>query len=84
MQAAGETSTAYRQTEKGAKKSKDKKRQSKEYEVDKIIFHEVLSHSTVYLIKWKHCGMEQCTWEPEENLEKCEKILLKYKTENCL
>ncbi|XP_060838968.1 heterochromatin protein 1-like [Rhopalosiphum padi] len=83
MQAAGTSSTAYCQTEKGAKKSKDEKRQSKEYEVEKIIFHEVLPDATVYLVKWKHCAEEQCTWEPEENLENCEKILLRYKTIGC-
>ncbi|XP_025191127.1 heterochromatin protein 1 [Melanaphis sacchari] len=80
MQTEGESSTANDQTETGAKMSKDKNKQSVEYDVESIIFHEVINGSLVYLIKWTDCGMDECTWEPEKNLKHCKKILSEYKT----
>jgi len=53
---------------------------SKEYEIEKIIFHETINNEILYFVKWKNCGLNKNTWEPEENLINCPDILKAYKT----
>ncbi|XP_016660899.1 chromobox protein homolog 3-like [Acyrthosiphon pisum] len=55
---------------------------SKEYEIEKIIFHQQINNKILYFVKWKNCGLNGNTWEPEENLINCPKILNDYKTKN--
>ncbi|KAL4142888.1 hypothetical protein QTP88_005281 [Uroleucon formosanum] len=55
-----------------------------EYEVEKIIIHQKIYDKILYFIKWKNCGLNENTWEPEENLVNCPDILNDYKSKNNL
>ncbi|XP_022171166.1 chromobox protein homolog 5-like [Myzus persicae] len=57
---------------------------SEEYEVEKIIFHQVIGNEIVYFIQWKNCELNLNTWEPEEHLVNCSEILKEYKSKNNL
>jgi len=67
-------------------KDKEKDSDNKEWEVEKIILHRTrtvknlktkkLEQKKEYLLKWK--GYENPTWEPEENLANCQKLLKEY------
>ncbi len=67
-------------------KDKEKESDNKEWEVEKIIAHRTrtvkniknkkLEQKKEYLLKWK--GYENPTWEPEENLVNCQKLLKEY------
>lgn len=46
-------------------------RYDNEYYVDKIIDSKFVDNHVVYLIRWKHFGPEEDTWEPLENLGNC-------------
>ena len=48
------------------------------YEVKKILKHKNISRYKYYLVKWKDYSNFKNTWELENNLNKCLKIIKKY------
>jgi hypothetical protein len=51
---------------------------TQEYEVENILEHSINNMDEMfYLIKW--VGYEEPTWEPEKNLNHCQKKLILYK-----
>jgi len=51
-----------------------------EWEVDRIIKHRRVAHGkTEYQVLWKGYGLDQATWEPEDNLEHASKIIRDYR-----
>ena len=59
---------------------------SGEYEVEKILTRRGEANHIQYLIKWKGFPMEDCSWEPESNLQNSKRILAafnnKFETES--
>ena len=54
------------------------------YDVEKIIDRKKIRGKYLYLVKWKGYSMNECTWEPIDNLENVKRIIdefnSKYKT----
>ncbi|QRW21928.1 Retrotransposable element Tf2 protein [Rhizoctonia solani] len=50
-----------------------------EYEVEGITDAEERGGKWFFQVKWKGYGLEENTWEPQENLKNAEKFLKKYK-----
>lgn len=50
-----------------------------EYEVEKILKHQIEDGEKQYLIKWKNYDISESTWEIEEDLEGCIELLNAYK-----
>ena len=51
-----------------------------EWEVDRIIKHCHVAHGKIeYQVLWKGYGLDQATWEPEDNLEHASKIIRDYR-----
>lgn len=59
-------------------KKKLKEKTSGVYEVEQLLGHKMEKSELVYLVRWKHYGPEDDTWESESNLS-CPKILAEYK-----
>lgn len=53
------------------------------YEVEKILRKRVKNGSVEYYLKWMGFGMEDCTWEPRENLT-CEALIERFEEEEKL
>lgn len=54
-----------------------------EYEVDRLLSHKIKNRKTYFLVRWKGFTSEHDTWESENNLKNCRKILTEYlKTNN--
>jgi len=52
----------------------------KKKEVDRIIKHHRVAHGkTEYQVLWKGYGLDQATWEPEDNLEHASEIICNYR-----
>ncbi|KXN85390.1 Histone-lysine N-methyltransferase SUV39H1 [Leucoagaricus sp. SymC.cos] len=49
------------------------------YEVEAILNHKERRRTMYYLIKWKGYPQSENTWEPEENLQKSKRLLVRYK-----
>ncbi|CAG9536783.1 unnamed protein product [Cercopithifilaria johnstoni] len=49
------------------------------YEPEYIVDMKVTSGRCFYLIKWKDFPMNDCTWEPTENLINCDTLITEYK-----
>src|SRR5437762_785433 len=47
------------------------------YVVEEILKKRVKSGKVQYFLKWKGYGMEDCTWEPRENLT-CDDLIEKF------
>ena len=50
-----------------------------EYEVQEIMRHRRVRGRFQYLIRWRNYDASSDSWEPEENLENAQQILLSYK-----
>ncbi len=63
-----------------AKKQQLVSNEEQEFTVEAILDHQITSSSVIkYLIKWDGYDSEMNTWEPEENLSNCPKLLQTYK-----
>lgn len=51
-----------------------------DYEVEKILKKRVKNGKVEYYLKWQGFGMEDCTWEPRENLT-CEDMIDQFEEE---
>lgn len=49
-----------------------------EYEIEKIVNCKIEDGKVYYRIKWRGYSGEDCTWEAEENLEKCPNFLISF------
>lgn len=50
------------------------------FEVEKILRHKKDKRGVqIFLIRWKNYGPDHDTWEPESNLNNCQKMLERYK-----
>lgn len=49
----------------------------REYEVEDIIGHKFEKKNRLFLVRWKDCGPDDDTWEPESSLA-CPEIISKY------
>lgn len=49
-----------------------------EFEIEKIVNCKMVDGKVYYRIKWKGYAGEDCTWEAEENLERCYNFIIKY------
>ena len=55
-----------------------------EWEVEAVLYHRQRKHkrrgkiSHDYFVKWKGYGMEEASWEPEQNLDNCKELLQEY------
>lgn len=45
------------------------------YEVEKILDKKFENEKIFYLVKWKHFPDTDTSWEPEENMQKCTKLV---------
>lgn len=52
-----------------------------DYEVERLMDHEVKRNRICFLVRWKGFGSDQDSWEPESNLN-CPEILSAYKKKN--
>nr|NP_611240.1 oxpecker [Drosophila melanogaster]AAF57821.1 oxpecker [Drosophila melanogaster] len=57
------------------------KEKSSEYIVEKFLGKRYLRGRPQYLTKWEGYPIEQCTWEPLENLGKCMTLIADYEAE---
>ena len=48
------------------------------YKVESILKHKDINKQKHYLVKWKNYPDSENTWEPEQNLDECSKIIEKY------
>nr|AMR36255.1 HP1D2B [Drosophila prostipennis] len=56
--------------------------QSAEYEVEKLMAHSYLRGRKQFLVKWKGYPIDQCTWEPMEEMQNCLAALIDYDEED--
>lgn len=64
-----------------SKKSDESDAESEtEWEVEKIMDSGIDGPTGVhlFLVKWKGFSMEECTWEPKKNLDKCHKLIREF------
>ncbi|XP_053204488.1 M-phase phosphoprotein 8-like isoform X2 [Panonychus citri] len=52
-----------------------------EYAVEAIKSKKIIDGVTYYLVKWLGWPLEESTWEPEANCEKCENLIQEYEDE---
>ena len=53
-------------------------KQEDQYKVESILKHKNINKQKYYLVKWKNYPDSENTWEPEQNLNECSKIIEKY------
>lgn len=73
-----------KQAERGMKQKETFKREnlnssSEDFEVEKIMDHQLGRRQNSYLIRWKGFGPDSDTWQPENSLTNCNKMLENYK-----
>jgi transposase InsO family protein len=51
---------------------------TEEYEVEKILDSKVIDHENYYLVKWKGYDTSENTWEPDQNLNNCSRLLREF------
>ncbi|XP_075266292.1 uncharacterized protein LOC142358676 isoform X2 [Convolutriloba macropyga] len=49
-----------------------------DYEVEKITGHKRQDNEYVYKVRWKNYGKDQDTWEPQSNLDNCQRAIDEY------
>jgi len=49
-----------------------------EYEVEEIINKKIKKNTVYYLVKWKGFGLDDATWEPEENLDNAPQKIVEF------
>ncbi|XP_039289150.1 mucin-1-like [Nilaparvata lugens] len=49
-----------------------------EYQVEDILDYKVVDDETLFLVKWRNCGMESSSWESREYLVNCSEAIYKY------
>lgn len=52
-----------------------------DYEVEDIVDHKFEKKARIFLVRWKNCGPEEDTWEPESSLS-CPEIVQNYVDNN--
>lgn len=60
----------------------DNENYDQDYEVETILAHRKYNRVTKFKVKWVDYPIEQCTWEPIENLQNAKEILHRYCVEH--
>jgi hypothetical protein len=50
----------------------------KEYQIEAIIDHKLMNETPYYRIKWAGWPSSANTWEPIDNLRKCQNLIVKF------
>jgi len=66
---------------KAMEEEEDKEESEEEYEVEVIVDKMIKKGTVFYKVKWKNYSLDDCTWEPEANLDNCPLKIREYENQ---